>query len=90
VEGYFLRVAAWISQGLHCLILGGHHDMTVSARCYVEYRLRGNQRWRTAHNSINWVFRKALKQNEHCMNSFLDDEQYARQVLKMSSLKGQQ
>lgn len=81
MEGYFLRVAAWISQGLHCLILGGHHDMTVSARCYVEYRLRGNQRWRLAHDAIDAVFLMAFGQPDHCAQSFASDELFARQVL---------
>ena len=29
---YLARAAAWISQGVNCLLLGGHHDQTVSAR----------------------------------------------------------
>lgn len=32
---YLTRAAAWISQGVNCLLLGGHHDQTVSARAYV-------------------------------------------------------
>jgi hypothetical protein len=58
--------------------------MTVSARCYVEYRLLGNERWRRAHEGINWIFLRAFGQDEHCMKSFLSDEQYARQVLSLS------
>lgn len=83
MKTYLLRIAAWLSQGLHCIAFAGHHDMTVSARCYVEYRLLGNERWRRAHDGINWVFLKGFGQHEHCMQSFLSDEQYARQVLDL-------
>ena len=71
------------SQGLHYIFLFGHHNMTVSARCYVEYRLLGNERWRRAHDGINWVFLSVFGQHEHCMKSFLSDEHYARQVLSL-------
>lgn len=88
MKDYFLRVAAWLSQGLHCLLLGGHHDMTVSARCYVEYRLRGNQRWRRAHDAIDWLFLRLLGQHDHCKQSFLADKAFARQVLALRSPPG--
>jgi hypothetical protein len=29
MKTHLLRIAAWLSQGLHCIALGGHHDMTV-------------------------------------------------------------
>ena len=83
MKTYLLRIAAWLSQGLHCIFLFGHHDMTVSACCYVEYRLLGNQGWRRAHDGINWVFLLMLGEHEHCMKSFLSDEHYARQVLSL-------
>ena len=83
MKTYLLRIAAWLSQGLHCIAFAGHHDMTVSARCYVEYRLLGNGRWRRAHDGINWIALTVFGQNEHCMQSFLSDEQYARQVLDL-------
>jgi len=87
MKTYLLRIAAWLSQGLHCIALGGHHDMTLSARCYVEYRLRGNARWRLAHDAINWVFWVTLKQQEHCMASFLSDAEFARDVIKMNAAR---
>lgn len=83
MKTYLLRIAAWLSQGLHCIALGGHHDMTLSARCYVEYRLRGNARWKRAHDTINGFFWLTFRQDEHCMKSFLSDEQFARQVLDL-------
>jgi len=30
----FIRIAAWLSQGVNVLLLGGHHDETFSARAY--------------------------------------------------------
>ena len=32
---YFVRIAAWLSQGVNCILLGGLHDQTVSARAYL-------------------------------------------------------
>jgi hypothetical protein len=83
MKDYFIRIAAWLSQGLHCLLLGGHHDMTVSARCYVEYRLRGNQRWKRAHDAIDEMFLRLLGQKDHCQQSFQSDEEFAQQVLDL-------
>lgn len=81
---YLLRAAAWVSQGIHCFFLFGHHDMTVSARCHVEYRLLGNQRWRWAHDTINAVFLRVFGQEEHCRESFASDQEFAKQVLELS------
>lgn len=83
MKAYFLRLAAWLSQGLHCLVLGGSHDMTLSARCYVEYRLLGNSRWRLAHDTINKLFWVLLRQEEHCQSSFRADEEFARCILAL-------
>lgn len=83
MKAYILRLAAWTSQGLHCIILGGHHDMTLSARCYVEYRLRGKPRWRWAHDAVNLIFLTLFGQHEHCMQSFAADEAFAREVLSL-------
>jgi len=46
---YLLRIAAWLSQGVNCILLGGHHDVTVSARLYLN-RERGGK-WGLA---IEW------------------------------------
>lgn len=88
MKEYLLRLAAWASQGLHCILLGGHHDMTVSARCHVEYRLRGNVRRRMAHDAIDGLFLRLIGQHDHCRQSFEADEAFARQVLSLSSSKG--
>lgn len=84
MKDYFLRVAAWLSQGAHCLVLGGHHDMTVSARCHVEYRLKGNARWRIAHDAIDRLFLRLIGQHDHCRQSFETDKAFARQVLSLT------
>lgn len=82
MRAYLARIAAWLSQGVHCVVLGGHHDMTVSARCYVEWRILGNRRWRWAHDAIDLVFYVTLDQRDHCARSFVDDVAYAREVLQ--------
>lgn len=74
------RIAAWLSQGVNCILLGGHHDQTVSARAYVEYRLRGNRRWKHAYHGLNWLFRVVFGQDDHCLDSFLEDEHFAREI----------
>lgn len=85
MKSYFLRLAAWLSQGLHCLVLGGSHDMTLSARCYVEHKLLGNERWRLAHETIDGLFRLLLGQRDHCKASFHADEEFAQQVMSLRS-----
>ena len=67
--------AAWLSQGLN-LLLGGHHDMTLSARCYLN---RNRPGWRTAYRLINRLF---FWQADHCKISFQSDVRYAEQVLQ--------
>lgn len=37
---YLRGIVAWLSQGINCILLLGHHDMTVSARAYVAYRTK--------------------------------------------------
>lgn len=73
--GYLTRIAAWISQGINCVLLGGHHDQTVSARCYVN---RYSPRWRIAYNAINRIF---FWQENHCFSSYMADVDFAKQVL---------
>lgn len=38
MKTYLLRIAAWLSQGLHCIFLFGHHDMTISASSVLRSR----------------------------------------------------
>ncbi|HSV73596.1 MAG TPA: hypothetical protein VLH79_07540 [Chthonomonadales bacterium] len=60
---YLLRIAAWLSQGVNCILLGGHHDVTVSARAYLNRERRG---WKIAYRALNAVF---FWQDDHCRNS---------------------
>ena len=60
---YLLRNAAWLSQGVNCILLGGHHDVTVSARAYLNRERRG---WKIAYRALNAVF---FWQDDHCRNS---------------------
>jgi len=73
-----LRVAAWCSQGINCLFLGGHHDQTLSARCYVNRNKLG---WLVAHHTIDRVFKILLNQSNHCYHSHLRDLEFSRETL---------
>ena len=72
---YLTRVAAWLSQGANCVLLAGHHDQTVSARCYVN---RHSTPWNVARLAINTVF---FWQPDHCQASHQRDIEFSREVL---------
>lgn len=72
---YLTRAAAWISQGVNCLLLGGHHDQTVSARAYVNRHRRGRG---TAHRTTN---APPPRQDNHCRGSHPADVEFAKEVL---------
>ncbi len=72
---YLTRIAAWLSQGVNCIALAGHHDMTVSARCYIRRQKRG---WRLGYRLFNAVF---FWQENHCHSSFTRDLEFARHIL---------
>lgn len=74
---WLLRVAAWASQTANLFLLAGHHDQTVSARCYVN---RHDDRWGKLYRRINTVF---FWQKDHCHASHLRDVEFARQVLAL-------
>ena len=73
---WFLRVHAWASQTINLWVLFGHHDMTVSARCYIN---RHKPVWGVAYRVVNKVF---FWQDDHCKESFEDDIKYAEEVQK--------
>jgi len=75
VEGWLLRVAAGMSQTINLFLLFGHHDQTVSARCYVNRYKLG---WQQAYWMINGLF---FWQEDHCHDSFVRDIQFAQEVL---------
>ena len=72
---WLLRVAAWISQTANLFLLAGHHDQTISARCYVNRHKPG---WRTGYKLVNSIF---FWQDDHCHSSHLRDVEFAIQVI---------
>lgn len=74
---YLTRAAAWFSQGINCLLLGGHHDQTVSARAYVNRHRFG---WGAAYRIINLLF---FWQENHCRESHQADVGFAKEVLNV-------
>ena len=72
---WFLRVSAWCSQTINLWVLFGHHDTTVSARCYINRNRKG---WGVAYRVINKIF---FWQDDHCRESFLADVLFAKEVL---------
>lgn len=72
---YFVRIAAWLSQGINCILLGGLHDQTVSARAYLN---RDKKIWGLVYSGLNSVF---FWQEDHCLDSHLSDVQFAKQIL---------
>ena len=74
---YLTRAAAWFSQGINCLLLGGHHDQTVSARAHVNRHRFG---WCVAYRIINLLF---FWQENHCRESYQADVDFAKEVLNV-------
>lgn len=75
-ENYLTGIASWLSQGVNA-VLGGHHDMTFSARCHINRHKPG---WRQARRIINRFF---FWQADHCAYSFAGDVMYARRILEL-------
>ncbi len=73
---YITRVAAWLSQGANCILLGGSPDQTVSARCYVN---RNQLPWAIAYRAVNALF---FWQEDHCRDSHAADVEFAQKVLR--------
>lgn len=70
------RIAAWISQGFNCFVLFGHHDMTVSARLYLN---RERKVWSVFYGLVNTIY---FWQENHCRGSWLADVIWANEVLE--------
>lgn len=70
------RIAAWASQGLNVAVLQGHHNQTVSARCYVN---RHQKVWQQAYWIINALF---WFQDDHCKISYERDIFWAKDILE--------
>ena len=74
MKQWLLRVSAWVSQTINLWLLFGHHDMTISARCYIN---KDKPYWRVAYKYINAIF---WFQENHCKESFDADIKYAMEV----------
>lgn len=83
-SAYLASGAALVSQAINWFFLGGHHDQTVSARAHVEYRLKGNGRWKFAYHALNFIFMLLFQQDDHCMDSHLEDVEFAAQIQRQS------
>ena len=74
---YITRCAAALSQGANALI-GGHNDMTLSARAHVQAHLGPRRRfWGGARWVINGLF---FWDADHCRSSWARDEKWAAEV----------
>jgi hypothetical protein len=76
---YLTRLAAWLSQGVNCVLLAGHQDQTVSARCYVN---KHRHVWAFARDAINLLF---FWQPDHCQASYQRDIDFAKELLNNSN-----
>jgi len=79
MKAYFLRVSAWLSQGVNCVLLGGHHDQTVSARAYIQRYQPG---WHVVYRTINALF---FWQDDHCRRSHAADVEFAEHIARMET-----
>lgn len=71
---HLYRGAALVSQFCHWFFFGGHHDMTLSARAWVDQDRRG---WGLLYRTLNTIF---FWQDDHCYESFLADLEFALEV----------
>ena len=87
-----VRLATWTSQGINVWLLWvfgkdeAHPDLTTSARCYVEGKLRGKRGWDIARRVINFVF---FFQTDHCKQSFDKDIEFTQLVSRWLKLRGE-
>lgn len=73
---YVTRIAAWLSQGINCVVLGGSPDQTVSARAYLNQK---EEYWDVVYKWINKLF---FWQQNHCKESHEADIVFARSILR--------
>jgi hypothetical protein len=71
------RIMAWLSQGVNCLLLGGHHDQTVSARAWIG---RARWHWAALVYVLDGLFLLVFRQRDHCRKSFEADVLFAREI----------
>lgn len=80
-RGYFVRVAAAVSQLVNAL-LGGHNNMTLSARTHLKSRLHGGV-WEQLRRAINALF---FWQGDHCRRSWQGDVEWSAEVVELDRL----
>lgn len=74
-----LRMFAWASQTVNVWLLLGHHDQTVSSRCYLN---RNKPIWSKAYKIINALF---FWQENHCRSSFEADVAFAEEIMSLKN-----
>lgn len=78
---YIARVAAAFSQ-LGNALLGGHNNMTISARVYVHSRLHGGG-WERVRRVVDGVF---FWQQGHCRRSWHADVEWSVDVVQLDRM----
>jgi hypothetical protein len=73
-----IYIAAWLSQGVNCVLLFGHPDQTVSARAWVNR----NKGWFPVVRAIDAFFWLVFRQSDHCRKSHEADLQFAWEILR--------
>lgn len=74
---YITRVAAWLSQGINCVLLNGSPNQTVSARAYLNQK---EEYWGVVYKWVNKLF---FWQQNHCKESHEADILFARSILRL-------
>jgi hypothetical protein len=72
-----VKAGTLISQAINALIIGGHPDMSLSTRAYLE--ADHSQFWRFVFRAANRLFGPA-----HCFESWQSDMEYAHDILEMT------
>jgi hypothetical protein len=71
VRQYLLRVVSATSQWLNAALLLGEPNESISGRAY-------RQGWLRTRRLIDWAFRMATGQRNHCETAYFRDLQWAR------------
>lgn len=75
-DNWFTRVGAWLSQGVNCIFLFGHHDQTVSARAFLN---REERIWGYVYKTINFI---VFWESDHCYESYMRDVSWASHIFR--------
>jgi hypothetical protein len=72
-----LYISAWFSQGINCVLLGGHPDQTISARAWLN---RYIWYWGIVVKVLDGVFWLIFRQRDHCRKSHEADVAFAEYI----------